>query len=216
MIEDPLEDPPQDEQLGGNATSLPTHGPASRTAPRHLPEDGVLLGHLAECDESLRERGAAWKDLARRLDGLRREIAVTSAEAQRSRSLAARKASRDGEGDAGPSGPTREEVRATRLTQEFEAALRRTEERRVELHAEMDDIRRRRQSLLGRLPAPLSRAYQSLAGAGRLPAVAAVAKGACGACGSPLPESVIEALSHGAVAVCTRCERLLRPSEGGK
>jgi predicted nucleic acid-binding Zn-ribbon protein len=79
----------------------------------------------------------------------------------------------------------------------------------------MDDLRRRRQALLRRLPAAISLAYQSLADAGRVPAIAAAAKGTCGGCESPLPESVMEALSHGAVAVCARCERLLRPSEGG-
>jgi len=69
--------------------------------------------------------------------------------------------------------------------------------------------------LLQRLPASVSLAYQSLVDAGRLPAIAAVAKGVCGGCESPLTEPVIEALSRGAVAVCARCERLLRPCEGG-
>ena len=76
----------------------------------------------------------------------------------------------------------------------------------------MDDLRRRRQALVRRLPAPLSRAYQSLADAGRLPAIVGVAKGTCGGCESPLPDSVVEALSHGAAAVCGRCERLLHPA----
>ena len=197
--------------------TLESNGRGGHTA-RHDPSgDGVLLAELAGLDELLRERGAAWKDFVRRLDTLRREIAVTSAQVQRSRSLAARRASRDGDAEeARLSAPDRDEARATRLTQEFEAALQETEERRVGLHAEMDDLRRRRQALLRRLPVPLSRAYQSLADAGRVPAVAAVTDGVCGGCASPLPESVVEALSCGAVAVCARCDRLLRPSAGGK
>lgn len=100
--------------------------------------------------------------------------------------------------------------------QEFEAALRDIEEPRVALHAAMDDLRRRRQALLRRLPASLSSAYQSRADAGRLPAIAAVVKGTCGGCESPLPESVIEAFSHGADGVCASCDRLRCPSEGGR
>jgi len=172
--------------------------------------DGRLLAALALLDELVQEREAAWKGLVGRLDGLRQEIAVASAQAQRSRPLAARKAGRSDDVDqARPSTPPRDEARAPRLMQEFEAALRETEKRRLTLHAEMDDLRRRGQDLLRRLPTPLSRAYRSLADAGRLPAIAAVARGACGGCDSPLPESVIEDLSRGAAAVCGRCERLL-------
>jgi len=213
-----LEHQPQDEQLADHATARESDGRGSRTAGHHPSGDGPLLAELAGLDELLRERGAAWKELVGRLDALRREIAITSAPVQRSRSLAARKKPQDDDADqeARPSAPTPDEARATRLKQEFEAALRETEERRVALHGEMDDLRRHRQALLGRLPAPLSLAYQSLADAGRLPAIAAVAKGTCGGCESPLSESVIEALSHGAVAVCARCERLLRPSVSGK
>jgi len=218
VVEDRLEHRPQDEQLPDYATPLESDGRGSCTAGHHPSGDGFLLAELATLDELLRKRNAAWKELVRRLDALRREIAVTNAQVQRSRSLAARRASRDGDDDQGarPSAPARDEARATRLTQEFEAALRETEERRVALHAEMDDLRRRRLAQLRRLPAAISRAYQSLVDAGRLPAIAAVAKGACGGCESPLPQSVIEALSHGAVAVCARCERLLRSLEGGK
>jgi predicted nucleic acid-binding Zn-ribbon protein len=96
------------------------------------------------------------------------------------------------------------------LTQEFEAALRETELRRVGLHAEMDDLRRREQTLLQRLPDSVSRAYESLRSRGCTPAVVAVANGACDGCEAPLPESVIDALSQGAVVVCARCERFLR------
>lgn len=213
-----MEHRPQDEPLPDHATPLESNGRGSRTTGHHPSGDGLLLAELADFDELLRERGAAWKELVRRLDALRREIAVTSAQVQRSRSLAARKASRDGDADqeARPAAPTRDEARATQLTREFEAALRETEKRRVSLHSEMENLRRRRQALLGRLPAALSRAYRLLADAGRGPAVAAVADGVCGGCESSLPESVIEALSHGAGAVCARCERLLRPSGGAK
>jgi len=81
---------------------------------------------------------------------------------------------------------------------------------------EMEDLRRRRQALLRSLPAPISSAYQSLADAGRMPAIADVTGGVCGGCGSPLPQFVIETLSHGAVAVCARCQRLLRASGSGR
>ena len=213
-----MENRPEDQQLADHATPLQSDGRGSRTAGHQPSGDGILLAELAGLDELLRERGDAWKELVRRLDALRREIAVTSARAQRSRSVAAGRASRGGEAyeEAKPSAPTRDEARAARLTQEFEAALRETEERRVALHAEMEDLRRRRQTLIGRLPASIARAYQSLADGGRTPAVASVVNGACGACQAPLPEFVIEALGQGAVVACAGCERLLRPSGGGK
>lgn len=93
-----------------------------------------------------------------------------------------------------------------------EAALRETEQRRVALHAEMDDLRRRGSALLRRLPASISRVYQSLTERGCTPAAVAVVNGACDGCGSPLPEFVVEALSQGAVLACARCERLLHPA----
>lgn len=203
-----------DGQLADPAAPRESAGPGGRTEQHRPAADGRLLADLAEIDELALERDADWKRRAQRRDALRREIAVTSAQIQRSRSLAAHMPSRDEEDveAARPSAPTRDEDRAARLMQEFEAALRQTEERRVAFHAEMDDLRRRRQALLQRLPASVSRAYQSLAEAGRLPVIAAVAKGACGCCESPLPESVIEALSQGAVAACARCERLLHPA----
>jgi predicted nucleic acid-binding Zn-ribbon protein len=209
-----LEKPAADGQLPDPAAPSESAGPGGRTE-RHRPNaDGGLLADLAELDELALERAAGWKRLAQRRDALRREIAVTSAQIQRSRSLAAHMPSGDEENveAARPSALTRDEIRAARLMREFEAALRKIEERRVAFHAEMDDLRRRRQALLQRLSTSVSRAYQSLADAGRLPAIAAVAKGACGGCESPLPESVIGALSHGAAAVCARCDRLLHPA----
>jgi predicted nucleic acid-binding Zn-ribbon protein len=194
-------------------SGLDRHG--SRTAGPHPSDGGLLIAELADLDDLLRERDGAWRELVRHLDALRREIVVTGAQAQRSRSLAARAASRDGDAGARPAAPTGDEVRTTRLTKEFEASLRETEERRVRLHAEMDDLRRRRQALVPRLPVPVSRAYLSLVLAGRLPAIAAVAKGVCGGCEAPLSESVSEALRRGAVTVCARCERLLRPPVDG-
>ena len=162
-----MENRPQDEQLTDKAAPLqPDRG--SRTPGRHAGGDAILLADLADLDASLRQRGAAWKELVRRLDALRREIAVKSAQTERTRVLAARKASRDGGGDgeAKPPGLSGDEARAARLTQEFETALRQTEERRVALHAEMEDLRCRRHALIGRLPAPIGRAYQSLADGG--------------------------------------------------
>ena len=80
------------------------------------------------------------------------------------------------------------------------------------IHAEMESLRRRREDLLGRLQAPLSRAYQALADSGRASAVAAAVNGARGGCQAPLPRSVVEALGQGAVVACARCERLLLPA----
>lgn len=207
---DELEEPAANAQLSGHAAPPESAGRGGRVAGHRTSEDGHLLANLAGIDELVLERDAEWKGLAQRLDALRREIAVTSAQLQRSRSLAARKASRDDDGGQGARSPapTREEERAPQLMLEFEATLRETEVRRVAFHAEMEDLRRRRQALLKRLPASVSWAYQSLAAA-RLPVIAAAVKGACGGCESPLPESAIEALTDGAAAACAYCDRLL-------
>jgi hypothetical protein len=202
---------PLDAQATDQTAPLESDGRGSRTAERQPSGDALVLQELAGLDELLRGRDAAWKELVRRLDSLRREIAVTSAQVQRSRTLAVRKASRDGDADQGAGPPTssRDEARAPELTKEFEAALRDTEGQRLVLHAEMDDLRRRRQGLLRRLPAPISRAYQSLVDVGCMAPIADVTGSVCGGCESPLPHFVIETLSHGAVAICARCERLL-------
>lgn len=214
LVGDELEQPAADGQLSDPAAPRESAGPGGRPERHRANADERLLAELAKIDELALERDAEWKRLAQRLDALRREIATTSAQIQRSRSLAAHMPSRDEDADevARQSARTRDEDRGVRLMQGFEAALREAEERRVAFHAEMEDLRHRRQALLRRLPAAISRPYQSLADAGRVPAIAAVAKGICGGCESPLTESVIEALSHGAVAVCARCERLLMPS----
>jgi hypothetical protein len=201
------------------ATPPAADGPESREARQHTREDGRVLADLAEIDERLREREAGWKGLVQRLDGLRREIAVLRAQVQRSRSFATRGGQREDDGHQGekPSpAPDRHEARSARLMQEFETALRETEARRVALHAEMDGLRRRRQALLASLSASIADVYQSLADTGHVPAVAVVANGVCSGCGSPIPASVAEALSQDAVTACARCERLLRPFEGGQ
>lgn len=215
---DELQPPAADGQLSDPAPPLESAGPGGCPERDRASADGRLLADLAEIDELALERVAEWKRLAQRLDVLRRRIATTSAQIQRSRSLAVHTPSRDEDADevARPSAPTRDEDRGVRLMQEFEATLRETEERRVAFHAQMDNLRRRRQALLQRLPAALSRLYQSLADAGRVPAIAAVAKGTCGGCESPLTEPVIEALSNGAVAACARCERLLHLARQGE
>jgi hypothetical protein len=111
---------------------------------------------LAEVEVRLSERDDVWKGLVRRLDALRREVAVANAQAQKSRSLAAHDTPKyDDAGQEGrTAGPTPDEARAVRLTQEFEASLLETEQQRVRLHDEMDDLRRRRQALLERRPSP--------------------------------------------------------------
>lgn len=213
-----MESGPEDDKLATHAAPSGSDVRGRDGARRPPSGDGALLAELADLDFSLQERGVAWHELARRLDALRREIVVTSTQAQRSRSLAARRALRDQDGgqEAPPPAPTRDAASAARLTHEFEAALRETEERRVALHAEMEALRRRRQDLLARLPAPISQAYKGLTDAGRTPAVATVLSGACGGCQAPLPASVVEILDQGAVVACARCERLLLPLGGAK
>jgi len=213
-VEDELEQPSADAQLSDHAAPPESAGHGGRVAGHHTSEDGRLLANLAGIDELMLERDAEWKGLAQHLDALRREIAVTRAQLQRSRSLAVRKASRDDDGGLGARSPapTREEESAPQLMLAFEATLQDTEVRRITLRAEMEDLRRRRLALLQRLPASVSWAYLSLAAAGRLPVIAAAVKGACGGCKSPLPQSVIEALSQGAAAPCAHCERLLHPA----
>lgn len=214
-MDDPPETRPQGERLVGPAAPSESGSPGILTTRHRGTVDAVLLAELADLDELFRERDAVWKDLVRCVDGLRQELAMANAQARRSRSLATSRTPLQGD-DADqkvvPSGPSGDEARATRLTHEFEAALRETEQQRVPLHAEMDDLRRRRRALLGRLPASISRAYQSLSERGCTPAVVAVANGACDGCEAPLPEFVVEALSQGAVMVCDRCERLLHPA----
>jgi predicted nucleic acid-binding Zn-ribbon protein len=175
--------------------------------------DGPLLVELAGLDESTRERAAAWKDLVHRLDALRREIVVASAQSQRSRSRAERRKPPDDAADQGstPAARARNEGRAASLTKEFEAALRDTERRRAALHAEMQELQRRREAILRQLPVPVSRAYRSLLARGA-PAIAVVANGACGGCETALPASVVDVMRHGGVAACAHCERLLRPA----
>ena len=176
--------------------------------------EGLLLVELAEIDELARERGAAWKDLVQRLEALRREVVVARAQGERRRSSAARKKALDHDDQgAAATAPSRDEGRASRLTGEFEAALRETDERRSVLHAELEDLRRHREAVLRQLPVPVSRAYRSLLARGRAPAIAGVANGACGGCEAALPAPVIEAVRQGGVEACGHCERLLRLEE---
>lgn len=100
-----LKGPPQGEQIAGHEVSAEDRAPAGRDS-RHDTSHGILLAELAGLDELLRERDAIWKRLVRHVDGLRREIAVTRAQAQRHRSLTARDPPRD-EDDQGAS-PSRE------------------------------------------------------------------------------------------------------------
>jgi len=213
-VRDESAQPAAGAQRSGDAALPESPGGHVRMPGQPMSDEGLVLSSLAGIDEAVLVRNAEWKGLAQHLDALRREIAVTSAQVQRSRSIAARKPSRDDhDGDgANSSGPSGEEERASQLMLEFESALRDAEERRVSFHAEMGELRRRRGALLQRLPAAVSLAYRSLAEAGRVPVIAEVIKGACGGCESSLPESAMEVLKHGAVVACARCERLLHPS----
>ena len=183
-----------------------------RRTPGHPGGEGVrLLAEVAETDERLLELSSEWKDLARTLEALRREIVVTSAQALRSRTRAANEG-RERDGDLQETGAAvtmPSDDSAPRLMVEFVVALRKTEERRVGLHAAMDALRTRRQALLDRLPASVSRACRSIADMGLVPVVSPVARGACGVCNAPLSEVVLATLSHDAWAVCARCDRLL-------
>jgi len=182
--------------------------PAPTAPRREAGESRRILADLVSLDERLRERDAAWSALVLRLGALRREIAVTATRAARRRPPAAPS---DEGGPPEAAEPTPLQARVPVLMQEFEAALRDTEAQRVALHVEREELRSRRQGLLDRLPAALAFTYRSLVDAGRLPAVAVVASGACASCGSPLPPAVAEALVRDAVAVCAGCERLLLP-----
>lgn len=183
---------------------------AGRRPPSDPRSDGRLLADVAGLDQLVREREAVWKGLAQALDAVRRQVTLAGVEAQKSRSRGSHQAAQGGgPGQARPPAPTGDEVSARNLMRQFETTQRETEERRVALHAEMEELRQRRQALLRRLPAPVSRAYRSLADAGRVPAIAAVAEATCSGCQSPVPASVTELLTHGAVTACARCERLL-------
>lgn len=208
---DELEQPGAEARLSDHAAPSEAADRGGRVEGHRTSEDGHLLASLAGIDELVLRRDAEWKGLAQHIDALRREIAATAARLERSRSLAARKASWDDDGGqgAGSPTPTQEEESAPRLMLAFEATLRDTEVRRIAFRAEMDGLRLRRQAVLQRLPASVSRAYRSLAAAGRLPAIAPAVKGACGGCKFPLPESVIDTLNHGAAVACAHCERLL-------
>ena len=211
-----MEERPKNEDLTDHTAAINSVGAGAGTVAHGSSGDGLLLGRLAHIDAALRQRGDAWHELAKHLGGLRREIEVTNAQVQTGRSIATRKRSRLGKAVQEPS-PMEDPVedRSVGLIQHFEAALRETEERRLALHGEMLDLRRRRLSLLGALPIPLSHSYQSLIDRGRLPAIALVDKGACGGCESQLPQSLIEELGRGEVPACIRCGRLLCSSGSG-
>jgi predicted nucleic acid-binding Zn-ribbon protein len=180
-----------------------------------LKSDGSLVAEIAGLDGLQRERDAAWRVLVRRLDALRREVAM--AEVREIRARAAPAAPGDeGDDSRRRTGPGPEEARVSRLTREFEAALKETEARRIAFHKETSDLRRRRDAALARLSAPLARAYRSLLDAGCDPAIVAVTEGACGVCQSSPPSSDTEALRQGAVAVCAVCERLLYLPRDGR
>jgi predicted nucleic acid-binding Zn-ribbon protein len=205
-----LEDQPQDEDAVGMQVQ-----PDESRAAGHPSSVVSLLAELADLDKALRECETAWTGVVQRLEALRRELAVARLRVQRSHP-SARKASRNHtEPEPRPTPRAGDETAPIRLMQGFELALGETEIRRAALHAAMDGIRDRKQALLERLPVAIARAYHVAADGGRVPAIASIESGTCGGCESPLPDSIIDALRHGAVAACARCERVLRPSKGG-
>jgi hypothetical protein len=164
-------------------------------------------------DELLGQCETSWKEIARHLDSLRRQIAVVGAQMQRSRSLAALKKPED-EPPLEPAPRVEDHAEDTRpqgLVQEYEASLREGHVRRDALRAEMAALRRRREAAFRRLPVPLARAYESLVDGGVLPAIATVADGVCSACGSAVPAPLNTDFAEGRVGVCSACDRLLRP-----
>lgn len=97
--------------------------------------------------------------------------------------------------------------------QRFEARLTEAETRRVALHGETERLRHRKQAALRQLSAPVRSAYEAAFQAGRVPTITTVASGVCSGCASRLPSAVVEAVGHGAVAICGGCARLLCPTE---
>jgi hypothetical protein len=166
-------------------------------------------------DDLLGQCEAAWREIAQRLEGLRRQIEVAGAQMQRRRSLAARRKPGDeppSEDPARSAATQADEASSQSLVHGYEDALRESEVRRATLRAEMAALRRRREAALRSIPSPLARAYESLIENGCRPAVAAVTSGVCSACGSAVAASAGAGPQRGWVAACPTCERLLQPS----
>jgi hypothetical protein len=175
----------------------------------------MVLAALAEIDSDLRESECAWKAVVRELDARRQELAVAAVQVEMTKSLAARQSR--SEDDASEGRKRRdvaggEEARYASLLQPFEAALTEAETRRVALRTVTEGLRQLKEAVLRQLSAPIRSAYEAAFQAGRIPAIATAAGGVCNGCASRLPSSVVDAVGHGAVVICSACARLLCPT----
>jgi hypothetical protein len=178
--------------------------------------DSRVLTILGDLDLHLRDQEDAWKSVVGKLDAARRELAVATAQLERTRSLAVRPSHRDDDESLARDGPAPvygEEERHARLLQRFEAALKEAEARRGALHEETERLRNRKQAALLHLSTPVRVAYEAALRAGRVPAVTTALDGLCCVCRARLPSGVVEAAVRGAVVVCRGCDRLLCPTD---
>ena len=178
--------------------------------------DSRVLTILGDLDVHLRDQEDAWKAVVGKLDAARRDLAVATAQLQRTRSLAVRRSHRNEDDSLARDGTAlayAEEERQARLLRQFEAALKEAEARRDALHEETERLRNRRQAALLHLSAPVRVAYEAALRAGRVPAVTTARDGLCSVCRARLPSEVVEAVVRGAVVICRGCERLLSPTE---
>jgi hypothetical protein len=176
-----------------------------------------VLTIVGDLDLRLRDQKDAWRSVVAKTGAARRELAVATAQLQRTALRAAQQSARkDGDFPA-REGPglvyAEEERRHTRLLLQFEAGLKEAEARRGALHDETERLEDRRQAAALHLSTPVRMAYETALRAGLVPAVTTARGGLCSACRARLPSDVIEALARGAVTVCRGCERLLCPTE---
>ena len=148
-----------------------------------------------------------WRARNAPVDGLVREIRLTSAQLQLSNPPLTDEAYRPG-GDEEARRTTAHRGRTLLLWHQFETALQTTRNRRTALRAEIEDVRRNRQALLRRRPPALGGTHPGLTDPS-LAATAAVIGGVCTGCGSRLSDPLLVAVREGSVAACGRCRRLL-------
>ncbi len=178
--------------------------------------DSRILTIVGDLDLHLRDQEGAWKSVVASLDTARCQLAVATAQLQRTRSLTVQPLHRKDEDPVARDGPALlygEEERRARLLRHFEAALSEAEARRGALHEETERLKNRRQAALLHVSGPVRVAYEAAVRAGRVPAVTTARDGLCCVCRTRLPSEVVEAVVRGAVVVCRGCDRLLCPTE---
>ena len=178
--------------------------------------DSRVLTILGDLDLHLRDQEGEWKSVVAKLSAARRELAMATAELQKTRALAVQQSRGKDEDSVAWDRLALaygEEERHARLLRQFEAALKEAEARRGALHEETERLKNRRQAALLHLSAPIRVAYEAASRAGRVPAFTTAVDGLCCVCRARLPSEVVEAVVRGAVVVCRGCERVLCPTE---